>query len=113
MQEKMDIAKLTVEIQPDALRRVVEQGRLLEFAETYSALAARELKAQLLDTIAKAAVGIGKPGEVTQLNMVFIVDDGEFGTPHPHPFPWMTTGNPTMLQQVIRQIVREERERTG
>jgi hypothetical protein len=102
------IATLKVEIQSAALKKIVDEGKLLEFAETYSEAAAQELKAQLMDSIAKTAVGSTKAATTTQLQMNFVFDEDEFGTvPHRH-WPWGTLKPGSILQRTITEVVEKE-----
>jgi hypothetical protein len=105
--DKQYPATVTVEIQPDALKHIVEQGRLLEFTETFSALAAQELKAQLLEHLAKAGVGLTQAGEATHLGIHFDIND-DFGVVPHHHWPWGQMNLGSLLQQVVRGIVQEE-----
>lgn len=75
-----EIGKLSYEIGPDALKRIVESGRLLEFANTAAASAAAEIHAQIVDQISRAAVG-GKSLEGgLSVGSVNVFEGGDFGT---------------------------------
>ena len=98
--------KLTVDIDPVALKKIVEKGQLLNFAETFSTLAAEQLKAQLVDEIAKAAVGATQTAGGLHLGMGF--DDDDFGVyPHKH-WPWVSVVTSVGERETIREVVQEE-----
>jgi len=78
--EDQKIAKLSYEVSPAALKRIVESGRLLEFVNTVAASAAGEIHAQIVDQLSKAAVG-GKSLEAgISVGAVNIFEGGDFGT---------------------------------
>jgi hypothetical protein len=76
--EMKSLANLKVEIEPEGLKQLVEEGRLVEFVDTFSLLAAGAIRAQIVDQVAKA--GVGKGIEIT---IGFHREDGEFGTGGP------------------------------
>ena len=80
-----EIGKLTLIITPEALRSVIEGGRLLELAGTIANEAAEQIAAQLVDHVATAAVkgDIAKAG--ASAGVSFIFDGGDFGTVPPRP----------------------------
>ena len=86
---------LKVSVEPEGLKRIVEEGRLLEFADAFSTLAAEHIKVQLAETVLAGAAGEG---------LVFVVGfdpDDPYGT-GPKPWPW---------PQLMRVAVRQELER--
>lgn len=101
---------LKVDIEPEGLRRVVEEGRLMEFVNVFSTLAGEHIKVQLVEELAKAGAGLVKPGEGVSIAIGFDTDD-PYGTgpkpwPWPRPWPW-----PELLKE-MRLIVRQELTRT-
>ncbi len=86
------IAKLSLTVEPDALREIISSGRLLEFASTAAAEAAAQINAQLVQRVAEAALkpdGL-KSGVSVDVAYRTVMIDGEpgFGTGVPgHPRP--------------------------
>jgi hypothetical protein len=79
-------ATLRVEIETESLKKVVEDGRLMEFVETASALAAQQIRYQVVERLAEAGVGIHQLEEAVIVRAGILMDD-EFGTRPPIPFP--------------------------
>ena len=98
---------LRVDVEPEGLKRVVEQGRLLEFVEAFSTLAAGHIKVQLVEHLAAAGTGAIQAGKGIDIAIGFDVDD-PYGTP-PKPWPWphFRLGMDQIKNQ-LREIVREE-----
>jgi hypothetical protein len=71
---------LTLTIEPASIKKIVEQGRLMEFADALSTLAAAHIKAELVDKVARAGSGAVSV-------IVGFDDDDRYGTP-PRPWPW-------------------------
>jgi hypothetical protein len=118
--------RLHLEMDPDGLKKVVEEGRLLEFVNTLAANAAGRIKIEVVDQLTKAGVGATKVGAGLNISFGFDIDD-KYGTrpPHPHPhgpwpwpwpWPWaqVVAGSiheqfaGTDLAEQIRQVIREE-----
>lgn len=100
-----EIAKLTVHIEPEALRNVIASGRLLEFASKMAANAAVQISAQIVEQVSAAALqpeGI-KAGANAAVSFIF--DGGDFGT-HP-PRPHWGVGAIGELVSPLKQLVRE------
>ena len=101
---------LEVNIDPEALRRVVKEGRLNEFVSVFTALAAGHMKAQIVEQLAK--------GEFGRIMIPFDIDE-PYGTgpwppwPWPPPPPYIGTWPTPESIWGLRQIVREELERVG
>jgi hypothetical protein len=70
---------LTYEVSPDALKTIVESGRLLEFANTVAASAASEIHAQIVDQVSRAAVSGGAVAGVS-VGAANVFEGGDFGT---------------------------------
>jgi hypothetical protein len=105
---------LKVDIEPEGLKRVVEEGRLMEFVGAFSTLAAGHIKVQLLEQLAEAAVGLAETGGGIGIAIGFDVDD-PYGTP-PKPWPWPWPGYRLSVNQVreqLREFVREELAHMG
>ncbi len=75
----IELGKLSYEVSDEGLRRIVETGRLLEFANTVAASAAAEIHAQIVDQVSKAAVA-GKAVGGISVGAVNIFEGGDFGT---------------------------------
>lgn len=95
---------LKVDIEPEALKRVVEEGRLSDFVNAFPALAAGHIKAQIVEQLAK--------GEGVRMEIGYLVDDDEdFGTAPGPPPPFIDTVPLPESRWGLRRIVREELER--
>ena len=113
---------LKVDIEPNGLKRVVEEGRLMEFVSAFSTLAAEHIKGQIVEQLAEAGVGLKNAGEGISMVIGFDIDD-PYGTgPKPWPWPWPRRSwvaidtvplpeRPTV--EWLRRIVREELEHIG
>ncbi|MFV0382929.1 hypothetical protein [Paracoccus sp. (in: a-proteobacteria)] len=73
------LGTLSYEVSAEALRKIVETGRVLEFANTVAASAAAEIHAQIVDQISRAAVE-GKAVGGVSVGAVNIFEGGDFGT---------------------------------
>jgi len=111
---------LKVDIEPEGLKRVVEEGRLMEFVGAFSGLAAGHIKGEIVEQLAEAGVGLTKVGEGISIVIGFDVDDPYGTRPKPWPWPpwsrlaigtWPTPEKP--FEEGLRRIVREELERIG
>ncbi len=74
-----ELGRLSYEISPEALKTIVESGRVLEFANTVAASAASEIHAQIVDQISRAAIG-GSAGAGISVGSVNVFEGGDFGT---------------------------------
>jgi hypothetical protein len=74
-----ELGKLSYEVSPQALKEIVESGRVLEFANTVAASAASEIHAQIVDQISRAAIG-GATGGGISVSAVNVFEGGDFGT---------------------------------
>lgn len=88
-----ELGKLTLTFNEAALQKIIAEGRLLEFTNTISKLAAEQIPQQVVDHLAKAATGSSKsPGTGTAVDFAFVMEEGgSYGTkPHlpPRPTPW-------------------------
>lgn len=92
MVEKEALVTIKVEIEPEGMKRLIKQGKLVAFVDTLPVMLAGNIKAQLVEELA-ASAGLGGSSSV-----VFEIDD--FGPwPGPWPGPWADVGIPlaTML----------------
>jgi hypothetical protein len=117
---------LNVHIEPEGLKRVVEEGRLTEFVGAFSSLAAVHIADRLVDQLARAGVGLTEVDRGVSIDIGFDVDD-PYGTgpkpwprPWPWPWPWIssvaidTVPQPDKpFREWMRRIVREELENVG
>ena len=70
---------VSVQIEPKGLGQLAEQGRLMEFVNAFSSLAAAQIKSQLVEHLVEAG-----PDQAVDMHMGFkLVRD--YGT---GPFPW-------------------------
>jgi len=97
-EKRQSLATLKVDIEPEVLKRVVKEGRLSEFVNTFPALAAGHIKAQIVEQLATG-----------KFAGVVIHYDDEFGTHPPRPF----IDTVPLPESRLRHIVREELERSG
>ncbi|WP_432817355.1 hypothetical protein [Sulfitobacter sp. JB4-11] len=74
-----ELGKLSYEVSEEGMKKIVEAGRLLEFANTVATSAAAEIHAQIVDQVARAAVG-GKAVGGVSVGSVNIFEGGDFGT---------------------------------
>jgi hypothetical protein len=80
-----EIGKLSLTISPEALRTVIESGRLLELADTLATEAAAQISAQLIDQVATSALKGDQMKSGATAGVSFIFEGGEFGTVPPLP----------------------------
>ena len=84
-----DIAKLKLTVDPDALHKIISEGRLMEFSAAVGASAAAQINAELVKHVAEAASA--RSGQGLSLDIAYrsVVIDGEpgFGTHPPGPRP--------------------------
>lgn len=79
------IGTLSFEIAPEALRRIISEGRLAEFASKAGAHAAAQVNAQVVDLVSKAAVDKSKIDQGLSVSFEAIFEFGDFGTVPPGP----------------------------
>lgn len=79
-----EIATLSVNIKPEALQEVISHGRLLELSAIMAREAAAQITAQLVDSVANAALNKQGLSSAT-VAASFIFDGGDFGTVPPRP----------------------------
>jgi hypothetical protein len=77
-----EIGRLTLDVDPEALKQVIASGRLMEFAATMANEAAAQISAQLVDKVADMAIG-GSSG--SGISASFVLEGGDFGTVPPRP----------------------------
>lgn len=112
---------LKVDIEPEGLKRVVEEGRLMEFVGAFSTLAAEHIKGQIVEQLAEAGVGLAKAGEGISIAIGFDVNDPFYvGPKPPWPLPrrsWVAIDTVPLPERPagewLRRVVREELERVG
>jgi hypothetical protein len=75
-----EIGKLTFEIAPEALREIIESGRLMEFANKAAAHAAFQVNAQVVDLVSKAALDRETISGGLSVNFTTVFEGGDFGT---------------------------------
>ena len=97
---------LKVNIEAGALKRVVEEGRLMEFANALSAQVAGDIKGQIIEQLAKVATGEAKIGGAVSFTTGYIAV-WPFGTgpwPPGPPTPYIDTV--PLPERGLRRIVR-------
>jgi hypothetical protein len=80
-----ELATLTLNIAPEALREIVAEGRLLEFTHKLATEAAAQISAQVIDHVAAASLKNEGLKSVTGAQVSYIIDGGDFGTHPPRP----------------------------
>ena len=75
-----ELGRLSYEVSPQALKQIVESGRVLEFANTVAASAAAEIHAQIVDQISRAAIGGGSTSAGISVGAANVFEGGDFGT---------------------------------
>jgi hypothetical protein len=78
------IGTLKFDIAPDALRRIISEGRLAEFASKAGAHAAAQVNAQVVDLVSKAAIDNTKIEKGISVSFAAVFEGGDFGTTGPH-----------------------------
>jgi len=112
--ENKQIAHLTLNVDPEALRSIISSGRLLEFADSAANQAAAQISAQLVQHVAESALkpdGL-KEGVSAQVSFVAVIGDGEpgFGTVPRGPHHIVTTtieARQIALRQIAAAAVAE------
>lgn len=80
-----ELATLTLNIAPEALREIVANGRLLEFTHKLAAEAAFQISSQVVDHVAAASLKNDGLKSVTGAQISYIIDGGDFATHPPRP----------------------------
>ena len=106
--EKELPVKLEVQIDPEGLKRVVEEGRLFEFVEAFSNLAGQQIRGQLIEELAKAGTGATKLGGVIDLKAGFYLDEPYYTGPFPWPWPRRWEFFDGVIDYQLREVIREE-----
>jgi hypothetical protein len=83
--EKQTLVTLRVDIDPEALKQVVEEGRLTKFVDAFPGLLAGHIKAQIVEQLAAGQFSIVFEGR-------YLRDD--FGNDGDGPLPWADVGLP-------------------
>ena len=80
-----EFGKLTLTIDPAALKEIVAESRLTEFTNTISKLAAEQIPAQVIDHLVKA--GADAPGKGAAVGFALVMEEGGgYGTKPHLPF---------------------------
>ena len=85
MNEREILATVELVIEPEALKQVIEAGRLTKFVDAFPALAAGHIKAQIVEQLAAGKFAIAFEGR-------YLRDD--FGNDGDGPLPWADVGLP-------------------
>jgi hypothetical protein len=98
-----EIGKLSLTIAPEALRSIIEGGRLLELADTIANEAAAQISAQLIDQVAASALkgDVAKSGSGASVSFIF--DGGDFATVPPRPH-WGVVNLDQFRGGVLRRV---------
>ncbi|WP_238407196.1 hypothetical protein [Mycolicibacterium sp. CBMA 335] len=97
---------MTFDIAPEALRRIISEGRLGEFANKAAAHAAAQVNAQVVDLVSKAAIDNSTIADGLSVSFSAVFEGGDFGTvgprgPHgPRPHVGVVFGE-SALSQVV------------
>lgn len=78
--EQKALGRLSYEVNPEALKAIVESGRLSEFANTVAASAAAEIHAQIVDQVSRAAIAGGNASAGISVGAINVFEGGDFGT---------------------------------
>lgn len=78
--ENIELGRLSYEVSPEALKSVIESGRLMEFANTVAASAASEIHAQIVDQVSRAAIEAGGMRSGVSVGAANVFEGGDFGT---------------------------------
>ena len=105
------IGKLTFDVAPEALRRIISEGRLAEFAGKAGAHAAAQVNAQVVDLVAKAAVDNTAIDQGLSVEFSAVFEGGDFGTvPHgPRPPHIGVVLGDSALSQIVAITAPSER----
>ena len=85
---------MSLTIEPGSLKKVVEEGRLEEFVDTLSTLAAAHIRKEIVNQVAREVAG------GASLKVGFL-DDREYGT---GPWPWPWPHNSGIFEETMRQL---------
>jgi hypothetical protein len=82
-----DIATLKLTVDSDALRKIISEGRLMEFSAAVASSTAAQINAELVKHVAEAASARSEQGLAVDIAYRSVVIDGEpgFGTHPPGP----------------------------
>ena len=80
-----EIGKLTLEIEPEALRSIIASGRVMELADTMAKTAAAQISAQIVEQVASEALKTEGVNSVMGAKASFVFERGDFGTVPPIP----------------------------
>lgn len=104
-ESKKSPINVKVEIDHNALKNLVEAGRLMEFVSVFPSLAGQHIRAQVVDQVAMAAVGSRDANKNISIAIGFDIDD-EFGThPKPWPWPWWKFELGEVFEKVINEAI--------
>ncbi len=88
---------MSIEIPAASLKKVIEQGKLVQFVDTLSARAAAHIRAQVVAAATKGGAAINF--------RVGFDDEDRYGTgPHPWPHPWGVFEN-AMRELAVKDII--------
>lgn len=92
--------RLQLTIEQGSLKKIVEEGRLMEFVDALSALASAQIKSQVIDQLART--GVERAGGGLSISVGFD-DDNPYGT-IPKPWPWPIG----IWEDALREVAMEE-----
>jgi hypothetical protein len=99
-----EVGKLTLTLEPEALRKAIAEGRLLELADKLARQAAAQISAQVVDHVAKAALAPkGLEGGMSA-SFSYVLEGGDFLTVPPRPH-FGVVNIDTVSEGVLRQVV--------
>ena len=85
-----EFGRLTLNIEPEALSRIIADGRIVEFTNTLSRLAAEQIPAQVVDHLVRATAEGREGGGDVHFALV-MEEGGGFGTVPHLPIRWPPT----------------------
>jgi len=100
------IGELTLRIDPEALRDIVAQGRLMELAATLANKAAAQISAQVVEHVAQLALKPEALNQGVNATVSFIQDEGDpgFGTRPPRP-RFVVGANPGIVESALTRTI--------
>lgn len=98
-----EVATLTLNVTPEALKTIIADGRLLEFTQKVASEAAAQISAQLVDHVASAALKQDGLKSGSGAQVTYIIDGGDFGTRPPRPH-WGVTSLDQGFATALRKV---------
>jgi hypothetical protein len=92
---RSEIGNLTLKIEPEALRTIISEGRLLEFVDTAANAARAQIAAQIVQHLAQASLDKAGAAGGVAVDFALLFEGGDYGTRPPRPhFGVVQLGDP-------------------